>query len=469
MKRASWREILILFIGNLLVRLPFINAGYGREEDAWAQALNARQIWETGQYEVSRLPGHPLYELLLAGLWPIEHSPWLFNLISVLASSLSVVYFYKICKKLNLLNVLALSIAFSFIPAFFIAGTYTIDYNIGLLLVLLSFYQLISGRYWLAGIFIGLATGVRISHLGFVLPWAILVFTQTHSAKNILKMGFTAGLVALASFAPALMEYGIGVIDFHKPPYPGVVKVLYKMTIGLYGIPLLIFFAAFFAMNIRKPFSFWTLHSYYSRRPKGFFLSVLIIFFMQLAVFLRLPFKSEFFIPFLPFLLMYLGTLMTRNHVIAFAAMSILSCFLFGFDYYNPYRGAPPSAISLQFETSGKQLYFDVLQGPAIVDLKKRKAKSEMVEQFESWAQASTQPAYVIAGWYWPEIEVRNNYPAHVSLDYYGTEEEIREALAEGKTIYYLPEIDEANFLINGHALLDSLGTAWTPQLKSDQ
>lgn len=114
------------------MRLPFINAGYGREEDAWAQALNARQIWETGQYEVSRLPGHPLYELLLAGLWPIEHSPWLFNLICVVASSLSVVYFYKICKKLNLLNVLALSIAFSFIPAFFIAGTYTIDYNIGL-------------------------------------------------------------------------------------------------------------------------------------------------------------------------------------------------------------------------------------------------------------------------------------------------------------------------------------------------
>ena len=448
-----------------MVRLPFINAGYGREEDAWAQALNAQIISETGAYEVSRLPGHPLYELLLASLWPIEHSPWLFNLISVLASSLAVIYFYKICKKLNLMNALLLSIAFSFVPAFFIAGTYTIDYNVGLLFVLISFYQLLNDRYWLAGIFIGIATGIRISHLGFVLPWAILAFTRTHSLKNVLKMGISAAVIGFISFLPPLLHYGLEFLDFHKPPYPGIAKVLYKMTVGLYGIPLLLFFAIFFMLNIRKPFSFWILHSYYSRLPKGFFISVLIIFVMQLVIFLRLPFKSEFFIPFLPFLLMYMGAIMERKYSIVLATASIASCLLLGFDYYNPYRGAPPSPLSIKFNISGKSLYFDAIQGPAVIDLKKRKVKTALVDNFETWANQQTQPVYVIAGWYWPEIEVRKNYSSSVETDYYSTEEEILKAHSEGKAVFYLPEINEANAQINGHELADSLGTQWTPAL----
>ena len=463
MKRGSWREIALLFLGNLLVHLPFINAGYGREEDAWAQALNAREIWETGTYEVSRLPGHPLYELLLAGLWPIEHSPWLFNLISALASSLSVVYFYKIAKKLNLLNVLALSIAFSFIPTFFIAGTYTIDYNIGLLFILLSFYQLLKGRYWLTGIFIGIATGIRISHLGFMLPWAILIFTRTHSFKNVIRMSLPGIAVAALAFVPPLLTYGFGFVDFHKPPYPAMVKVLYKMSFGLYGVPLLFFFGAFFIAHLQRPFSFWTLHSYYSRMPRGFFLSVLIIFVMQLVVFLRLPFKSEFFIPFLPFLLLYLGTIMSRNWAVGLALSSVASCFFMGFDYSNPYRGAPNGVTSISFEAGDKALFFDPLKGPAIIDYQKRKVKSKLVDDFNGWANKYKGNAYVIAGWYWPEIEVKQQYPDRITVDYYATEDELKNAQQMGQTIFFLPEINEANAQINAHYLADSLGTPWLP------
>lgn len=469
MKRGSWGEITLLFLGNLLVRLPFFNAGYGREEDAWAQALNARIISDTGVYEVSRLPGHPLYELFLAGLWPIEHSTWLFNLISALATAMSVVYFYRICQKLKLQNVFFLSIAFSFIPAFFIAGTYTIDYNIGLLFVLISFYHLLYERFWVAGLFIGIATGIRISHLGFVLPWAILTFTRTHSVKNVLKMGVSSAVIGFIAFLPPLLTYGMEFLDFHKPPYPGVVKVLYKMTIGLYGIPLLLFFVGFFIANIRKPLSFWTLHSYYSRLPKGFFISVMIIFAMQLFIFLRLPYKSEFFIPFLPFLMIYLGTIMERKYVIRMALASVISCFLLGFDYYNPYRGAPPSSASLQFNVSGKSIHFDPIQGPAIIDLRKRDVKTQLVENFETWACNQADKTYLVAGWYWPEIEVREMCSEIVETDYYGTEEEVMEAYKAGKAIYYLPEINEANAQINGHNLLDSLGTLWTPALNKQQ
>ncbi len=464
MKRSTWPQILLLFLGNLLVRLPFLFAGFGREEDAWAQALNARIIWETKVYEVSRLPGHPVYELLLAGLWPIDHSYLLFNGISALASSLSVVYFYRICRKLDLPHPLTLSVAFSFIPAFFIAGTYTIDYNLGLLFVLISFLQLLRGRYWLAGLLIGIATGIRISHLGFLLPWAIMAFARHNRLKPIFIMGVSAGLTSLLCFLPPLLTYGMSFLDFHKPPFPGWASVTYKLSFGLWGVPLLFFLVYFVVRNLKKPVSFWMLQDYTLRVPRGFFISLMFIFVMQLAVFMRLPFKSEFLIAFLPFALIYLGALMKGHIARHLAVFSLLSCFLFGFDYKSDFRGSPSSSMALEFKAGGKTIFFDPLQGPAIIDHQKRLVKSEFVGDILNWMRNTHQQAYLLSGWYWPEIVVRQDFESKVETDYYATKDELQLARAKGKEIFYLPEINEANAKINAHYLADSLGKPWTPE-----
>ncbi len=456
--------MLLLFFGNLVVRLPFLFAGYGREEDAWAQALNARIIWETKIYEVSRLPGHPLYELLLAGLWPINHSYLLFNGLTALVSSLSIVVFYKICRKLNLLRPFALSIVFSFIPAFFIAGTFTIDYNFGLLFVLISFLQLLYKRYWLVGILIGIATGIRISHLGFLLPWAILAWSARRDIKPVLKMGFAAGTVALVSYLPPLLTYGAEFLDFHKPPFPGWANVIYKLSFGLWGIPLLVFLVVFFIRNISKPLDFWMLRDYTIRLPKNFFLALVVIFIIQLAVFMRLPFKSEFLIPFLPFAVIYMGAILKRKATAVLAFCSIASCFLFGFDYDNEFRGSPPSKLALTFEAGSYKVFFDPIQGPAIIDHRKRLVKSEFVGEVLNWMENQKEQAYLICGWYWPEIELRTDFPTKVKTDYYATEQELRKTQKAEKEIFYLPEINEANSKINAHYLADSLGKPWKPE-----
>ncbi len=456
--------MLLLFFGNMLVRLPFLFAGYGREEDAWAQVLNAKIIWETKIYEVSRLPGHPVYELLLAALWPINHSYLLYNGLSALVSSLTIVVFYKICRKLNLLRPLALSIAFSFIPAFFIAGTYTIDYNFGLLFVLLSFLQLLQKRYWLAGILIGIATGIRISHLGFLLPWVILVWSANRDFKAVLKMGFAAGVVTVIAYLPPLLTYGIGFLDFHKPPFPGWANVIYKLSFGLWGVPLLVFLGIFFTRNSTRPLDFWMLRDYTIRLPKNFFLALMIIFIMQLAVFMRLPFKSEFLIPFLPFSIIYLGALLKRRETAVFAVCSIASCFLFGFDYNNAFRGSPTSKVALTFNADGKEVFFDPLQGPAIIDHRKRLVKSELVDEVLNWMKVKDKPAYLVAGWYWPEVELKTDFPTKVETDYYATEQDIVAAQKAQKEIFYLPEINEVNALITGHGLINSLGKPWKPE-----
>lgn len=55
---------LLLMLGALVLgsRLPFLDAGYGLDPDAWRLARAAHGIATKGVFQVSRLPGHPVVE-----------------------------------------------------------------------------------------------------------------------------------------------------------------------------------------------------------------------------------------------------------------------------------------------------------------------------------------------------------------------------------------------------------------------
>ncbi len=451
-----------LFAIALLARLPFLSAGYGREEDAWAQALNARLIWDSGQYEVSRLPGHPIYELLLAALYSIEHSPLFFNLLSAIVSALSIVVFYKIAQRFLIPSPFLLSLGFGFIPSFFIAGTYTIDYNFGLLFLLLAFWQMLNEKYLLAGIFVGIATGFRISHLGFLLPLVILTYTRQHRFDEIIKMGIAATVISIVAYLPAFFTYGFGFLDFHKPPFPGWASVLYKASIGVWGAFLLLFIVGSTAYLIAKLKHL--RHTAITKLPRNYWLALLLLLAMQLFVFLRLPFKAEFFLVFIPFFVLYLASFYSSKWVLAFSLVSIFSCFFVGFDYQNSSRAGAASPASINFNSNGKTIFMDALQGPVILDHTKRVAKSKLVYNFNQWSQQQKGKAWVIAGWYYPEIEMTQEYGNQVKLDYYSSQAELENAHRAGYSIYYLPEINQANAKINAHYLADSIAKPWTSQ-----
>lgn len=446
---------LLLFLISLISHLPFLWAGYGREEDAWAQALNAKMIWESGLYEVSRLPGHPLYELLLALLWPLNSSYFFFNLLSALASALAVVIFYRSATRLDLKRPFELSVAFAFIPVFFIAGNYTIDYNFALLFILSSFLLHLKRRFWLAGILLGIATGFRISSLGFLLPFLIFFWPRERSLKPLLISGLVALGVALLSFSPAWLIYGWGFLDFHKPPFPSLANILYKMSFGIWGIPLLVYLliASLYRLVYRRESR---LHE--DRIPsRAMWAGVIVIAALQLAVFLRLPFKSEFFIPLLPFLFFLVGAYFSGRQIRGLAFAALASCFLLGFDYASDQRGAKPSAVHWSFTAGGKQVYLDLLQGPALIDRSKRLQKSEFIEDVQQHLKQLKSPSVLIAGWYWPELMLKFSDTGVVKLRYYLTAEEMRRYDRSGRQIFYLPEIDEANAKVRGHYLADSL------------
>lgn len=456
MKRTPTIEAYGLLLLNLVVHIPFLWAGYGKEEDAWSNVLNARIIAETGIYEVSRLPGHPLYELLLSKLYPVLHAPWFFNGISAIATALVVFYSYQSMRKLKLPNPFWSCVGLSFIPVLFIAGTYTIDYNLALALIMASFYAQLNKRWLWAGLLLGLATGVRISSIGFLLPWLIWMVVHKVAVKDYIRLLISALLTSAIAFSLPWLTYGWDFLDFHKPPFPSIANIVYKLSIGIFGLPLLLFFGIL-KWKVRNK---W-IAAIVTHKPLA--ITLLVAFLLQLIVFLRLPFKSEFFIPALPFAVMLFALVMSTKQAKLFAFFSLLSCCIMGFDYHNV-RGAKGSPLAWDFKAGGKTIQFDVLQGPVFLDQSKRNQKSAFVGEVIHWTEQREYPYWLIAGWYWPELVYRLPADAAPNIDYLSTTEELLDASAQGKDIYFLPEINEVNANVYEHYLADSLGQEWNFQ-----
>lgn len=451
MKLLDRFPLLALFGISLLLRLPFLSEGYGKEFDAWSNALNAKTIAETGVYEVSRLPGHPLYELSLSALWPLNHSYFFFNLLSALISAGAVVLLFSIARELKIKQPFYWSLAFGFIPVFFIASTYTIDYNYALFLILAAFLALLRKQYWWLGIALGLATGFRISSLAFLLPFTLWLGFSNFRA--LLKVYIGAGLVSILVFLPPLFTYGISFLDFHKPPFPGWANIGYKVSIGIWGLPLvlLIIWRIVSLRSLKLNFA-WPQHL----RGLSFHLGVLIILALQALVFMRLPFKSEFFLAALPFIWLQIAALSRDVQAKIFLYASLASLLFLGLDYDNIYRGGSPGKAVLRFEANGKSIFLSPLQGPLSLDQSKRRNKSNTVEQ-SMLALDALEPSWLIAGWYWPELVLKIGETKHL-IDHYSTAEEIRAAQEANYPILYLPEINELNQIIHQHSLADSLG-----------
>jgi hypothetical protein len=81
-KEHIWLFLLCLVV--LISRLPFLDAGYGVEEDSWGIAVAAYHTNLYGVMEASRLPGHPVNEFIYSVFW--GYGPWLFNFFSALCS-----------------------------------------------------------------------------------------------------------------------------------------------------------------------------------------------------------------------------------------------------------------------------------------------------------------------------------------------------------------------------------------------
>jgi hypothetical protein len=328
---VSVRSVLYILLVAALTRLPFLVTGYGADGDAWRVAAVADRFWRTGQYEISRAPGYPLFELLCAPLVGSGGAP-LANVATLLASLATLVVFFRLVSR-EASYPAGLTAVFAFTPLFWVNSTGTLDYVWSLLFLLLALRASQKQRSLIAGFCFGLAIGFRPVNAVALFPLLGMIILQKDSGnlkrRRVLAMAFAAiGTVAL-SFMPVFLTYG----------FTGWLNMIHNQLAGgaARSEDAFQLFAYRCIYAIGPPATLVTLWILFASR-KRFLVrwkerdSLLIVSLLALVsfgvLFLLFPLEKGYLLPALPFLLVLLDRCATRTQLVLFAVCTVLFAFL---------------------------------------------------------------------------------------------------------------------------------------------
>ncbi|MCC7303299.1 MAG: hypothetical protein IT233_11715 [Bacteroidia bacterium] len=434
MNRSLFIACLIVFIS----RLPFLSDGFGHEEDSWGLALNAMEMYRTGEYSASRLPGHPLQEYMYAGIGK-DPSPILFNLLSAFFSTIAVFFFGKIASRLQIPKPWMASLLLGMVPVFFAASTYSIDYVWAAAFALGGGYFFIQQKIPLAGIMFGLAMACRITSGAWLIcfiPLAGLPLNSGQLWRNTLIAGIICAITGLLFYIPVIMKYGPAFFMYYDQfPYPHLIKLLYKMSLGVWGI------LGITALGI---FLFPAL------RTKTGNPAILTAFLLAAVLFtiayLRLPQKSGYLIPMIPFALLFFLDRLKSRALNIFTVLIVLSPWCMGINLTDNLRGADSSALAVTFRSGGQEIFFDPVSGPVFNETSKRRNKLDFTDRVIA-SLDELKPSGIICGWWYNELAVKmKDDPRRSLLVFYAGEEEMKQMSTSG-SVYFLPEQDTYNDL----------------------
>lgn len=444
-----WIQVALLFLLTLGTRLPFLSDGYGVEEDSWGLVVNAHEMHNTGHYVASRFPGHPLQEYVYAAMY--DASPFAWNLLSALFGAVGVVYFFLLLKKLCPAFAWPGALALAFTPVFYIAGTYTVDYTWGLAFALAAFYYLAEGKFLLCGVLVGMAIGCRITSGIFILPFFLLVLDRKNFAlsfRKMLLMGAPALLIGVLWFVPAYLQYGRSFFDYSDQfPYPSLAKVVYKATIGVFGIIGL----SAVALAVVAGIFYWKKRRISETIPFSvdrILWSCLLMILLFTLSYLRLPQKSAYMLPIVPFVILFAALTLSRRWFKLFAGALVFSSLLCSINLTDQLRGAESSAASVKFTVAGQEIFFDPLSGPIFSERSKRLNKMAYCSEVIATTDTMKQKTVVISGWWYNELITEHyKHPKNPKVEYrfYIDCKELQDYASRGFTITYLPEQEVYN------------------------
>ena len=190
----------------LASRIPLLGNGYGSDPDAWRNIVAALHVRAVGHYIPSRVPGFPLFELLLAAL-----APWGWqatNLVAALAQLGALAAFARVLDLRGVRDRRAALVALGFGAALWVHATQTMDYAFGLAFFLAAYAALLEGRATWAGAWLALACGSRPSY-ALVLP-AALAFLALRGGARTRRAGSLVRF--LLGFAPLVLGLFIPVV-----------------------------------------------------------------------------------------------------------------------------------------------------------------------------------------------------------------------------------------------------------------
>ena len=426
---------IVLFLTPFIARWPLLSIGFGVEEDAWGHVLNGMEMAESGGYIISRLPSHPLMEALSFVLWKtIGPMAFYWNLFFSLAASWAVVEFYRLARCFQIQHPFLLSLAFGFVPTVFLSGAAVMDYAFQLALGLWA-YRLFHLEKWTkSGALLGMAMGFRLSSALFLLAFLISLLVRKRSIRSAALILAPALLISALFYLLAFLSLGIDFFSTYPLPYPPMAKVLYKGSIGVFGsiglFSLIWYGLPALPKAVRSAPLVWSL---------------MVLF--HIALFIRLPEKSAFLIPAVPFLLLMCAQNLRADRIKRLSWGLLISALMAGVNFTHPHRGSDKSALSASRHIAGQEISFDFLIGPIAADYSKRWNKLNYVENVHECVKQKKEPALVLAGWWYAMLRLQE-YPGQIvdsPYRYYLPPRELKTALNKGLRIFALPEQDAVN------------------------
>ncbi|MEO8085357.1 MAG: EpsG family protein [Bacteroidota bacterium] len=456
-------NILLALLLILCSRLPFLNNGYGAEEDSWGLALVAKVIALTNVYEASRFPGHPLQEYIYSTIW--DKGPFLFNLFTALISTAGIYFFILTLKKLNARQPVLCGLTLAFVPAIYINSTNDMDYTWALAFTLASFYYLISGKHFISGVVLALAIGCRITS-GIMLPVFLIYIWRDdleNKIKSSLQLSLSTLILASLIFLPVFLTYGIGFLtasDYF--PYPTLAKVIYKGSMGVFGMPGLIGVSALLIFFLRRK-QLLPAHPAGNKKHKQIFeVSIAVILFYTIAFAIK-PEKSAYLIPLIPFVILVASLSIETKKLILFSCLLIVSSFTAGLNLDDNIRGNNSSDLSLTRTISEQKITFDILIGPVMADYFKRKNKIEFTTEVVNKSSMIQKKTVIIAGWWMNEIllQLPNEKNSPVEFVFYADETALQKFQLNQYSVVYLPEQNKWNDLRYQKVFTDKYANPW--------
>ena len=355
---------------------------------------------------------------------------------------------------------------FAFTPAFFIAGTYTIDYAWSLAFIMGSFYFLTERKLLVAGILLGMAVGCRITSGVFLIPWAMMLWSgmdRNEWIKQVLRIGIPAGLIGIAWYIPAYLNYGTSFFDYSDQfPYPPMAKVIYKATIGVFGLlGILAMTIALINWLRRKDKSALQVPTLVSPRRMTLVIGVIIL--LHIISYLRLPQKSGYMLAMVPFVLLLITMYSSPKTIRIVTVLFVLSSFLFSINISDGLRGSESSSLAVKFNVSGQEIFLDPVSGPIFSEQSKRRNKMDYTAHIRGMIETTPETQLLICGWWYNEIYAHylpgrpGSKRIPVQLVFYAPCDTLTQAKASGSKIYYLPEQNLYNDQMFGQNCTDSI------------
>jgi hypothetical protein len=438
------RHLIFFGLFIFLTRVPLFFDGFGSEEDAWAMQLVTERIGTTGIYEVSRLPGHPVQELVYSSCWSLGSV--FFNLLTAIISSIGILAFVALLIQLGIKNAYWCGVALAFTPIVYINSSNAMDYTWAMGFILLSGYFLSKKQIIVAAGMLALAVGCRITSGAMLLPYLIFIWKisdENHRIKNALILISTTLIGSLMIMSPVIYQYGFDFFTYYEHfALPGFLKNTYKGSIAVWGIVGCLTIVYYLTKIIIRRRKADEIDFENKNIGKTLLIICAISILLYLVAFLKVPLKAAFIIPICPFLILGFALLLDGKEIRNLTVSFIFSCFFLGINLADENRGSTMSSFAIRTTVGENAIAIDPMQGIVLADQSKRKQQIKFAKKIIKRTSIFKKKTILIAGWWNATVQVlqKNNPNDSVNIRHYIDEPELKWLKGKGYDIYYVED-----------------------------